>query len=209
MDRIFESGAAGSPPSAPASPSSGYPTAGNPQTATPATKPGPWWYHQITEELRAVIVAAGLTPDHTDINQLLDALTLLGLQDASETLKGRIEIATDAEVAALTDSVRAITPAGLGSEFTKSFGYNGYQKLPGGLIVQWGYANKITTATPLAITYPITFPTGFLRTIASIGGNASPNGTPVSCGSPSNSGFSAYTTTGQAGQDISYVAFGY
>lgn len=77
MDRTFESGAAGSPPSAPASPSSGYPTAGNPQTATPATKPGPWWYHMMTEELRAVIVAAGLTPDHTDVTQLSQAIQAL------------------------------------------------------------------------------------------------------------------------------------
>lgn len=77
MDRTYESGAAGSPPSAPASPSSGYPTAGNPQTATPSTKPGPWWYHMMTEELRAVIVAAGLTPDHTDVTQLSQAIQAL------------------------------------------------------------------------------------------------------------------------------------
>lgn len=77
MDRTYESGAAGSPPSAPASASSGYPTAGNPQTATPSTKPGPWWYHMMTEELRAVIVAAGLTPDHTDVTQLSQAIQAL------------------------------------------------------------------------------------------------------------------------------------
>ena len=77
MDRTYESGAAGSPPSAPASPSSGYPTAGNPQTATPSTKPGPWWYHMMTEELRAVIVAAGLTPDHEDVTQLAQAIQAL------------------------------------------------------------------------------------------------------------------------------------
>ncbi len=77
MDRTFESGAAGSPPSVPASPSSGYPTAGNPQAAVAATKPGPWWYHMMTEELRAVIVAAGLTPDHTDVTQLSQAIQAL------------------------------------------------------------------------------------------------------------------------------------
>jgi hypothetical protein len=74
MDRVFESGASGTPPSEPASPSTGYPTAGNPSLAIPATKPGPWWYHMITEELRAVVSGAGLTPDHTDITQLLAAI---------------------------------------------------------------------------------------------------------------------------------------
>lgn len=74
MDRAYASGAAGSAPTAPASPSIGYPSAGNPATATPATKPGPWWYHMITEEIRNVIAAAGLVPDHTDIAQLSQAV---------------------------------------------------------------------------------------------------------------------------------------
>lgn len=74
MDRVFESGAAASPPAAPASPSTGYATAGNPSTGTPPTKPGPWWYHMITEELRAVIAAVGLTPSHSDTGQLQSAI---------------------------------------------------------------------------------------------------------------------------------------
>lgn len=77
MDRVFESGAVGSPPSAPTSPSSGYTTAGNPATATPATKPGPYWFHQVTEELRAVIAAAGITPDHEELTQVRDAIQSL------------------------------------------------------------------------------------------------------------------------------------
>lgn len=77
MNRTFESGSSGSPPSAPASPSTGYPTPGNPATATPATKPGAWWFHMITEELRKVVVDAGLTPDHTTLTQLKQALDIL------------------------------------------------------------------------------------------------------------------------------------
>lgn len=77
MDRVFESGALGTPPSAPASPSTGYATAGNPGSSTPATKPGPWWFHQVTEELRHVIASAGLTPDHETLTQLKQAMDLL------------------------------------------------------------------------------------------------------------------------------------
>jgi hypothetical protein len=73
-NRQFESGASASPPSPPASPSAGYPTNGNPGTGTPATVPGEWWFHQIGEELRAVIAAAGLTPDHANLTQLLAAM---------------------------------------------------------------------------------------------------------------------------------------
>lgn len=74
MDRSYASGAAGSAPSAPASPSIGYPTAGNPGTGTPATKPGPYWYHQITEELLAIITAAGITPAQGTLTQLASAI---------------------------------------------------------------------------------------------------------------------------------------
>jgi len=37
---------------------------------------------------------------------------------------------------------------------------NGYQKLPGGLIIQWGYNN--TASSDLAVTYPVAFPTATL-----------------------------------------------
>lgn len=77
MDRIYASGAAGTPPSVPASPSSGYPTAGNPGAGTPATKPGPYWYHMITEELMQVIIAAGITPAPGTLTQLKQALDAL------------------------------------------------------------------------------------------------------------------------------------
>jgi len=74
MDRAYASGTAGSAPAAPASPSIGYPTAGNPGTGTPATKPGPYWYHQITEELLAIITAAGITPAQGTLTQLASAI---------------------------------------------------------------------------------------------------------------------------------------
>lgn len=77
MDRVFESGAAGLAPAAPASPSTGFPTGGNPGGGVPATKPGPYWFHMVTEELRALIVDAGLTPDHLALNQVLLAIKAL------------------------------------------------------------------------------------------------------------------------------------
>lgn len=75
--RNYESGAAGSPPSAPASPSNGYPTGGDPQTATPATKPGAHWFYKVGESLRNIITTAGLTPDDGDLNLLQKAIVKL------------------------------------------------------------------------------------------------------------------------------------
>lgn len=42
----------------------------------------------------------------------------------------------------------------------QSFGLNGYKKLPGGLIFQWGTVSSIVTSgdSTQAITYPISFP---------------------------------------------------
>lgn len=48
---------------------------------------------------------------------------------------------------------------------------NGYQKFPGGLILQWGYTN-ITGTTPLAVNFPIPFPNACLNGSATDGGTA-------------------------------------
>lgn len=77
MDRAYEAGAVALAPTAPVTPSIGYPTGGNPLGGVPATKPGDWWFHMITEELRALIVAAGLTPSHATVNQVAAAVAAI------------------------------------------------------------------------------------------------------------------------------------
>lgn len=162
MDRAYASGAAGDAPTPPASPSIGYPTSGNPATATPATKPGEWWYHMITEEIRAVIVAAGLTPDHEDLDQLSQAIAALGgVPDATETVKGKVELATDLEAQGFAAG-KVIDGAKLAAAFkgaNQSLEASGYQKLPGRLIIQWGQVtNSATPGAVTAVTFPIAFP---------------------------------------------------
>ena len=74
MDRAYKSGASATPPAPLVSPSMGYPQTGDPVSGAPTTKPGAYWHYMVTEELRAVIVAAGLTPDQGTVNQLLQAI---------------------------------------------------------------------------------------------------------------------------------------
>lgn len=76
-NRALESGAAVDPPTAPAVPSMGYPTKGNPATAVPASKGGVYWFYQIGEELRAIIAEAGIAPSKTVLTQVLQALGIL------------------------------------------------------------------------------------------------------------------------------------
>lgn len=148
-NRALESGASATPPSAPASPSMGYPTKGNPATPTPASKGGVYWHYQIGEELRAVLTAAGITPDHEDLTQLLTALRSAGVF-ATPSLGDR--------------TTKAATMACFSQEFGASLATNGYQKLPSGLIIQWGQlTSHATPGSPVAITYPIAFPNAFLN----------------------------------------------
>jgi hypothetical protein len=44
---------------------------------TPPTNPGAYWFHQIGEELRAVLSAGGVTPAAGTLNQLLAAMRAL------------------------------------------------------------------------------------------------------------------------------------
>lgn len=84
---------------------------------------------------------------------------------ATVDLAGLIELATNAEVAAGADAVRAVTPAALKALFTgnQSLATNGYLKLPGGMILQWGYYSRMTaTYQRVTVTFPIAFPNGVL-----------------------------------------------
>lgn len=279
-NRKWQAAANATPPADEASPSSGYPTDGNPSTPTPATIPGARWFHQVGEEIRAVIEAAGLTPSSTTLTQLLDAIkrlitggdfkdsvraattanitlsgaqtidgvsvvagdrvlvkdqstgadngiyvaasgawsratdadtggelsaaatipveegtanadTLWGLSndgaivigttalvfakrdvsDASTSVKGKVQLATNAEAQALADALKAITPSTLNGAFqggNQSLSGSGYQKLPGGLILQWGLYTGSSSAD-VTVTFPISFVGGCLALFTSRG----------------------------------------
>jgi hypothetical protein len=80
------------------------------------------------------------------------------LQIGANGIEGGTLIASAAEAQGLTSTKKIITPDMLAKAFQ---GANqtlnataGYQKLPGGLIIQW---SKPTTASP-TVTFPIAFP---------------------------------------------------
>ena len=93
-------------------------------------------------------------------------------QLSTESLAGIVKISTTAQVTAGTDNTTAISPAKLFEVFANSKATNGYQKLPGGLIIQWGGAifSASTGATGEVITLPIAFPNAFLRITGTDGG---------------------------------------
>lgn len=112
MDRYYKSSASAAPPSAPDESSGDFPTSGNPQTATPATKPGAYWFYMVTESLRNVIVAAGLAPNRLSLTLLKDAILLM--------------------ISAAIQS--ALTPTGGVMKFMRSSSPSGWVRVGGGTI---------------------------------------------------------------------------
>ncbi|TVO57515.1 gp53-like domain-containing protein [Denitromonas halophila] len=86
-----------------------------------------------------------------------------------------VSIASTADAQAQTDNAKVLTPLRLAESMqgaNQSLAGNGYQKWPGGLILQWGYVARSGTAT--VATLPIAFPTACLEALAS---NVDVNGT--------------------------------
>jgi len=72
--RIDTQTAATAPDAIPAAGTEGYWTAGDPATGKVPTQFTPAWYNMMQEELRNVVVAAGLTPSKTDWTQVAKAV---------------------------------------------------------------------------------------------------------------------------------------
>lgn len=87
----------------------------------------------------------------------------VGLQ-ATTTVRGTARLATTAECDTGTAANLGLAPASLGIN-TRSLAGTGYQRLPGGLILQWGLTNVSDIgASPIGLTatFPIAFPTACL-----------------------------------------------
>lgn len=70
---------------------------------------------------------------------------------------GLVELATNAEAIAGTDGSRAITPAALAAAFVREQLETGFQKMPGGTLIQWGKALIAPDGTT-RIVFPQAFP---------------------------------------------------
>lgn len=88
------------------------------------------------------------------------AITPLGLASrvASTVKTGLVQLATNQEAELGLDSSKAITPAALMNLFKKLHEDYGYQKLPNGMIVQWG-KGIVYHSQNTEILFPTSFPT--------------------------------------------------
>lgn len=70
-------------------------------------------------------------------------------------------IASDAEAQGFANLKKLITPEKLAKAFqgaNQGLSDNGYQRLPGGLILQWGSVAPIASGSTANVTLPIAFP---------------------------------------------------
>ena len=109
--RAYQSDAAGTPPDAPTPFTVGYPQPA--VGAIPATEAGPWWFYMVGEELRNVIIGAGLAPDPYSTVQVLQAILKLKGKKLAVAMFGS-GFATASGVGSLTAGVSALL-AGSGS----------------------------------------------------------------------------------------------
>jgi hypothetical protein len=78
------------------------------------------------------------------------------------------ELATAAETLTGTEAAKAITPAGFAGN--KSLATDGYYKLPGGLILQWGDETLPAEGSgSVTVTYPVAFSTAVYSVTTSSG----------------------------------------
>lgn len=126
--------------------------------------------------VRKASVAAGKTNEVLTKTSDLDGdfawktpISLIG--NASQTVRGLVQLATAAQALAFKDLYHPITPKTLADAFVGTnakMAINGYQKLPSGLIIQWGNALSGADGESI-ITFPVAFPKAMFRAFASEG----------------------------------------
>ncbi|WP_097437673.1 gp53-like domain-containing protein [Escherichia coli] len=143
-------------------------TRGNPQTGTPATDLDDDYFDMLQEELCSVVEASGASLEKGRHDQLLTALhaLLLSRKNPFGDIKSDGTVKTALENLGLGEAAKRNVGTGENqvpdmNSFGNSLTANGYQKLPGGMIIQWGSFSVSPTGGSVGtvdITLPVAFP---------------------------------------------------
>lgn len=93
-------------------------------------------------------IPSGVVVGTTDTQTLTNKTIALGSNTVSGTKAQFNTAVTDTDIAFLNDFTGS----------NQSLASNGYQKLPGGLIMQWGTSSSVGQDSTTTVTYPIAFP---------------------------------------------------
>ncbi len=145
-------------------------TRGNPQTGTPATDLDDDYFDMLQEELCSVVEASGASLEKGRHDQMLTALRalLLSRKNPFGDIKSDGTVQTALENLGLGEAAKRNVGNGQNqipdmAAFVSSLSSTGFQKLPSGLIIQWGI---VSGASNYTVTYPVTFPNRSLALLA-------------------------------------------
>jgi hypothetical protein len=200
MYRIDDATAATSLPAPEAAGTEGYFTEGNPATGTPATKVRGSWLNMIQEELRAIVVAAGLTPSKTTYTQVRDAIKALVPANAPGRLLGAPQVFTNSGTYTrnplATLVIFEVQGGGAGTGGAPATSSGQFSGSPGAS--SGAYAKVALTAAQIGTSQAITV--GAAGTAGAAGSSNGGNGGTTSVGSliicPGGVGSSSYGPTG-------------
>lgn len=145
------------------------------------------------------------------VRQGSDVISINGATITSMGL-GTGDWVTVVRVSSTTWFMQGSTSLGSSSAFTANRASAGYQKLPGGVIFQWGSTGAISQGSWAGVTYPIVFPTGLFNNpvISPITGSANSNGYSMGAALATTSGFNATNNSGTSGAVTgSWIAIGW
>jgi hypothetical protein len=161
MDRYDGATASATPDALPAAGTPGHFSSGVPGTK-PRTVLEGWYMDLLVEEIRNVILAAGITPNRAVQTQLRDAIN---------TLSGNNALLKANNLSDLASLPAALANLG----FTGSLGTSGYAVIPlsiGGvvrnLIIQWGRVLASSPEGQYTFAFPTAFPNACLAIIPTV-----------------------------------------
>ena len=132
-------------------------------------------------------------------------------RQATVDQKGVAKLATAALAAGFSNDDTIITPRKLADAFASGNqvrAENGLQKLPGGLILQWGRATA--TAAGGVVTFPLPFPSALFNVQATaINGDTTGEGVELFSLSRFNFGFAHLSNNSQSAGSICWLAIGH
>lgn len=165
-------------------------TRGNPQTGTPATDLDDDYFDMLQEELCSVVEASGASLEKGRHDQLLTALRalLLSRKNPFGDIKSDGTVQTALENLGLGTAATKNVGTGAGQipDMTSFSSGSGWQRLPSGVIIQWGNAISGQVGDAHENPFPIAFTDlASIQIVATYDNPDAPNG-PVHFGAKAN-----------------------
>lgn len=167
------------------------------------------FYTKIESNGRYLQIANNLS----DISNSATARTNLNVYSQAQTYT-KTEVDSKTTIASILQSQQQlsdtvlISPIKLGYAFqgaNQSFGAAGFQRLPGGFILQWGVVTVTTANTATPVTFSTPFPTGVLQRYVCAQSNATTYS--VSAGNATTTGMNVLSSLGS--QAVAWLVIGY